>query len=189
MASTFVQEALLFSLIILMELVISYYGLQRFVSKLEPVSHKVEDVFLLYTFKQIVNFVSDNDLVQQSLIGSLAGMNDKDLLDFMRNKIGDIKSQLSEIGDGISRFEKARRTISRILTMSLQIRIMIIISLIGLALVIFLPYDAELMDLGLMYGIELVALYYTFLSIFLYISLSRDYSSVLKSIESLETSK
>ncbi|MCH1770049.1 MULTISPECIES: hypothetical protein [Metallosphaera] len=189
MATTFVQEALLFSLIILLELTLSYYGLQRLVRKLEPASQKVEDLFLLYTFKQIVSFVSDNDLVQQSLIGSLIGMNDRDLLDFMRTKIGDIRSQLSEIGDSINRFEKARRTISRILTMSLQVRVMIMISILGLALVILLPYDAELMDLGLIYGIELVALYYTFLSIFLYISLSRDYSNVLKSIESLETSK
>lgn len=116
-------------------------------------------------------------------------MNDRDLLDFMRTRIGDIRSQLSEIGDSINRFEKAHRTISRILTISFQVRVMIMISILGLALVILLPYDAELMDLGLIYGIELVALYYTFLSIFLYISLSRDYSNVLKSIESLETSK
>lgn len=45
MATTFVQEALLFSLIILLELTLSYYGLQRLVRKLEPASQKVEDLF------------------------------------------------------------------------------------------------------------------------------------------------
>lgn len=70
MEFNFVQWALLFSLIILLELSLGFYGLQRLIRRLEPVSRKVEDFFLIYTFKQVVNFVSENDLVQQGLLGS-----------------------------------------------------------------------------------------------------------------------
>ncbi|MEM4025087.1 MAG: hypothetical protein QXL70_03475, partial [Metallosphaera sp.] len=67
--------------------------------------------------------------------------------------------------------------------------IFIVFILANLALVIFLPNQAQLVDLGLVYGMELVALYYTFLSIVLYYKLGKDYSDVLKSIDSLDTSK
>ncbi|AWS00103.1 hypothetical protein [Metallosphaera hakonensis] len=118
MEFNFVQWALLFSLIILLELSLGFYGLQRLIRRLEPVSRKVEDFFLIYTFKQVVNFVSENDLVQQGLLGSLVAMGDKEFLDYMRSKIGDMKLQIEKIGNGISRFENARRSISRIFSLS-----------------------------------------------------------------------
>lgn len=58
---------------------------------------------------------------------------------------------------------------------------MLILSMFSLAIVPFIPYDAKLVTLGLMYGLEIAALYYTFFSIILYYRLSKDYSDVLKS--------
>lgn len=45
-------------------------------------------------------------------------MGDKEFLDYMRSKIGDMKLQIEKIGNGISRFENARRSISRIFSLS-----------------------------------------------------------------------
>ncbi|MEM0064753.1 MAG: hypothetical protein QW239_06320 [Metallosphaera sp.] len=189
MQFSFIQPAFAFSLLILLELVMAYYGLQRLVGKLDSFASKIEDMYLILIFKQVVTFFSNNDVVEQSLFGSLAGMGDKELLGYLRSKLGEMKQQIRGIGEGIERFENVKRNLSRISSLSSQIKIFIVFILANLALVIFLPNQAQLVDLGLVYGMELVALYYTFLSMILYYKLGKDYSDVLKSIDSLDTSK
>ncbi|QKQ99238.1 hypothetical protein GWK48_01455 [Metallosphaera tengchongensis] len=185
MAYTFQQVGQLFSVIILIELVIVYYGLERLIGRLKLNSGKIEDLLLLHVFKKIVGFVSENDVVQQSLLGAISGLSDRELLNYLRDKVGEMKGQLTDINDSIQKYESVKRFISRILSLSVQVRVMAVISLVGISLTFFLTRELLLVVLGVTYGIELVALYYSFFSIFLYYKILRNYSDVLKSIESL----
>lgn len=181
----FEQEIELLSIIILLELSIMYLILSKFYDRLKLNEQRLSDLMLLQVFREILAFVSDQDIVEQGLVGSLMNMKDRDLLDYLRSKIWDIRSDLNTISDRIAKFYDVERSLNKIRSYFFQIRWMLVITMIAIPLSLILPKELSLVTLGLAFSLELVSLYYNFISIFLYIRLSKHYSDALKSLESL----
>jgi len=107
----FEQEIELLSIIILLELSIMYLILSKFYDRLKLNEQRLRDLMLLQVFREILAFVSDQDIVEQGLVGSLMNMKDRDLLDYLRSKIWDIRSDLNTISDRIAKFYDVERSL------------------------------------------------------------------------------
>ncbi|ARM76653.1 hypothetical protein [Acidianus manzaensis] len=157
------------STILFVEAIVLYFIITSKYEKIVYNWGEYKDKYLLDVFSSLIDFISSDEIIEQSLINSTLDLKSDNFKEFLETKIKEEKDKILKISKSIENIENIEKDISKILShiqSSKYLNIAIIPLLISFLLV---PYD-EISNLllGISLGLELISIYFSLYSYFIY---------------------
>ncbi|AWR97870.1 hypothetical protein DFR86_10180 [Acidianus sulfidivorans JP7] len=161
----------LLSVIFLIEANVLYYLIIRKYIKLSTTWTKLKDKYLINIFSSILDFISSDEIIEQSLVSSTLNLKTESFKKFLEDNIKNEKDKILKMAKYIEDMEKIEKDISKIFSytqnskyLNISSILFLIIALITSKIVVEISNEV----LGTLLGLELISIYFSLYSYFIY---------------------
>lgn len=173
---------IILSLVLFMEAIILYFLVNIRIGKfLIKWDNTLKEKYLFNIFNAILDFISSDEIVEETLIGTTISnsgiFNLSSFRKFLETKINSEKDKILKIGKQIEEMEKIEKELSKISSYIQNSKYANLAVAPFLLLPIFLPSTISDVLLGISLGLEILSLYFSSYSYFSYKSILNTVSS------------